>query len=275
MNYLYGLIEGLLAGLGEFLPLSSSGHRLMIGQLLDLPAEGHLALFGEIGALLAVLIACRKSLLGIARGIGESIKKAKAGKFRRKKAPRELLLLIALLIACIPPAAAAIVGIFYDYTAAIGQNLTWAGIGFLLSAGLIFIGSHSLCRNWEALELKGGQAFKLGLFRAIAGIVPGLSPIGTTAAMGMNMGFTPAFAAEFSILLSAPSLLGSILWRLGTGVSWSGFAIGPAAISLVVAAVFGVFAIWLLRFLVKREKFGIFMIYSLAAGVAALVLQIT
>lgn len=270
MDYIYGLIEGLLKGLGEFLPLSSSGHRLILKNWITLPAQGSLALFAEIGALLAALLLCRKTLAGIIKGIGDAAEKAKKGRFRRKKAPKELMLLGFLLLASLPPAAAAVIKHFHDFTASISASLLWAGIGFLLNGGLLFIGSHSLCRKWEVMEMKGGHALKLGLFRAVAGMVPGLSPFGATAAMAMNMGFEPTFAAEFSILMAIPSLLGSILWKIGSvgSIFW-----GPALISLISAAFAGALAIFLVRILVKKEKFGLFMFYSLAAGVAAFVLN--
>lgn len=273
MNYLYGLIEGLLAGFFGLLPLSSSGHRLMIGRAISLPSAEGLAFFAELGALLAVVIACRKTFFGMLKGFGQIVEKKKKGIYRRKKAPMDLMLLGYLLIACIPPFAAVIIREIYDYTEKFSQSLLWAGIGFLFSAGLIFIGAHSLCKNWKAEDIKGGHAFKLGLFRAVAGIIPGLSPLGATASMGMNMGFEPCFAADFAILLSAPSLLGSILWRIfGIGAR-SGFSFGGAVIAFAVAAISGYLAILLLRWLVKKEKFGLFLFYCLAAGIGAFVLN--
>lgn len=259
MTYIYEIIRGLVWGLCEALPLSGSGHITILEQAGVLP-EGDL-LMAELGVLLAVLIAFHKTVWGVLCGLCSLLAGVFKGTFKWRKAKKYQMMAVYLLLASVP---LILMAVLRQYIA-VGGGLLFTGLMLLVSAALIFIGSHSLCRGWTAQDMKPGHAFKWGLFRA-ASILPGLSPTGVSLSMGLNMGFDRETALEFSFMLTIPAILCD-LCSVGGAFSLAGLG------GLAAAAVAAVAAIVLLKWMVKTERFGWFMYYCAVAGVAAIVLN--
>ncbi len=260
MTYLYEMIRGLVLGLGEILPISGSGHLTILEQANLLPA-GNTAL-AQLGVLLAVVLVYHRTVWGMLTGICAMIKGSFTGTFKWRKAGKDQMMAAYLLLASLP---LVLMAVLRQYIA-VGGGLLFTGIMLLVSAGLIFIGSHSLCRSWTVQDMKPSHAFKWGLFRA-ASILPGLSPSGVAISMGLNMGFNRQTALDFSFMLTVPAILCDLCSSGVGALSLAGLA------GLAAAAAAAISAIFLLKWLVKNDRFGWFMVYCALAGIAAIVLN--
>ncbi len=274
MNYLYSFLLGVLQGLGEFLPVAGSA-LLLIGKEFGLPEDliqsANLDGILRWGALLAVLLVCRKTVFGLLGGIGTMIKGLFNGTFKWRKAGKYQLMAVWLLVATLPMAVLAFIQMYYDVLGRWSDHLLFVGAMLLVSAGLIFIGSHSICHRWTLRDMKMGHALKLGLFQAVA-CLPGLSRTGTTLSMARNMGFEKETASDLAIMMTLPTLLGTNLLRIGTRTMPSAGEWGILAVGFGSAFVFGVLALLLFKWLLKKDWFGYTMYYCILAGVIALVL---
>lgn len=276
MDYLYSFILGLIQGLGELLPISGSGHLLMVKKLMDLPQElvenNALDVLLRLGTLAAVIIVFRKAVWGMITGFFSMVAGLFKGTFKWRKANRYQMMVVYLILATLPLLGVALIRHYFDYTAMLGDNLMFVGFMLLLTAGLLFIGDHSVSRNWDVTDMKPAHAVKLGLFQAFA-TLPGFSRSGSTISMGMNMGFDREAAVEFSFMMSIPAVLGANLLRLEELKELGSADIGVIAVALATAVISGIGAIVLLKWLVKKDRFGWLVAYCLMAGIAAIVLN--
>ncbi|MBQ3085478.1 MAG: undecaprenyl-diphosphate phosphatase [Clostridia bacterium] len=276
MNYLYGILLGMVQGLGEFLPISSSGHLEIVRSLLPL-SESAKALFDNggldvllhLGTLLAVCIAFYKTIWGMISGFCTMIMELCKGTFKWRKATRYQLMAVYLILATLP---LLLVPLLEPYTAPLSGNLLMIGSMLIVTAALLFLGTHSICHNWTVLDMKPIHAIKLGLFQVCA-VLPGLSRSGTTISMASNMGFDREAAVEFSFMMSIPAVLGANILKLDEIKTIVSLDLGVVIAAVSAAAIAGVAAISLLRWLVKKDRFGVFVYYCLAVGVLAIVLN--
>ena len=245
-----GLLLGLVQGLTEFLPVSSSGHLVIAESLLGLSAPGVLfEVVLHLATLLAVLIAYRGRLIRLGRGVftGEWESWRYAG----------LLLLGSL------PAAVAGLG-FRDFFEARFETGLWLGVFFLLTTAILWTTRFALPRAAET-RIGVGAALFIGLAQALA-ILPAVSRSGTTIAAALWAGIAPGPAAEFSFLLSIIAIAGAGFIQLldmpvGVDLAAPGVLIGFA-----VAVATGVWAIRFLVRLLSRGRFHQFAWYTAAVG---------
>lgn len=275
MNYLYSFLLGVVQGVGEFLPVAGSALLRLArewGLPQDLIQNANLDGVLRWGTFLAVLLVCRKTVLGLLQGIGSMVKGLFDGSFKWRKAGKYQLMAVWLLVATLPMVVLAFIQNYYDVLGRWSDNLLFIGVMLLVSAGLVFIGSHSICHHWTFREMKVGHALKLGLFQAVA-CLPGLSRTATTLSMARNMGFEKETATDFALMMTLPTLLGANLLRIG---SWSVPAAGEwglLAVGFAAALAVGVLALLLFKWLMKKEWFGYTAYYCILAGLGALVLH--
>lgn len=273
MSYIDGIVSGLIRSLGEILPISGSGQKAIFDQVTGIEAGGQaFDTLLQAGMLLAVICVFRKAVWGMITGFISMIIGCFTGTFKWRKASKYQIMAVYTVLAAIPGVAVALLQYFTGLGKGWGSNLLLAGIMLLLSAGLLYIGEHSLCHNWKMQDMKAGHALKLGLFQA-ATVFPGLSRTAITLCMGRNMGFEKNTALEFSFMLSLPYFIlagAPGLNDLG-GVAAAEWGIYGAAAA--VAAVAGIGALLLLKQMVKKDCTWIFMIYCAVAGIAAIVLN--
>ncbi len=274
MNYIYGCILGLIQGLGEFLPISSSGHLQIVRSLMHLPEEakalfdnGALDVLLHLGTLLAVFIAFRKTVWGLITGFITMIVGLFKGTFKWRKASKYQLMSVYVILATVPLLIVPLIG---DYTDALSDNLLMIGSMLIVTAALLFLGTHSIEHHWTVQDMKPVHAIKLGLFQ-VAATLPGLSRSGTTISMASNMGFDREAAVEFSFMMSIPAVLGANLLKLDEIKEIANLDLGPVIAAVATAAVAGIAAIALLRWLVKKDRFGVFVYYCLGMGVFAII----
>ena len=256
ISILNAIILGLVQGLTEFVPISSSGHLVLARELFNIDDVG--ILFDAIlhlGTLLAVVIYLRSHWIKILRAI---FKKSKTADDRK-----QVWLGAYITLATIP---AVIVGLlFREQFETVFNNVFWVAI-FLLALGVIIIVIELALKNKKLLlsidKLSGQKAFGIGLLQAAA-LLPGVSRSGITILGGMIGGLTRKAAAEFSFLLSIPIILGAGIVSIFDLASTDDFQILPAAIGFLAAFISGWFAIkYLLAYLSKGTLlvFGIYMV---------------
>lgn len=245
------IIWGLVQGLTEFLPISSSGHLVVVPAFLEragmeiTPPSLAVSAVLHLGTLLAVLVYFRSDVLKVLR-------------FRSDPEGRRIMLLVA--IGTIP----AVIGLPLESTLERFQD-TVANVGWtLMGTGLILLIGQRLARGARVLmDGRVPDAIVIGVAQALA-LVPGISRSGITISAGNGRGFVPVEAARFSFLLGIPAIAGAGLTQL-PDVMGAGFRI-ELLVGLAVAAVSGYLAIaWLLAAL-RRTGLLPFAIYCLAVG---------
>jgi undecaprenyl-diphosphatase len=251
-------ILGLIQGVTEFLPVSSSGHLVVLQSALSAEQKGILfEIAVHVATLASVLIFYRQR-------VGMLI----AGTFRRD--PEAVTYVIKLAVATIP--AVLLVLVAGDFLAAQFESPHAAGIGFLLTTAILWSTRWTIA-NARLATPSWTAALLIGCAQAIA-ILPGVSRSGSTVAAALALGVAPAAAAEFSFLISVFAIGGAAV-RAVSELSFSApELIAPLAVAGGTAFVSGVAAIWLFIRLLKTGALHRFAYYTGAMGVAVLVWQV-
>lgn len=255
MSWWEGALLGLVQGLTEFLPVSSSGHLVVAEAVLGLSTPGvFVEVTLHVATLAAVAIVYAARITELLRGV-----------LGRNGAAWRSLGLLAL--ASVP---AAVVGVLWrDWFEAAFDSLTIVGIDFLATGGILWAAGRASAGHRPEPSTPG--ALGIGLAQALA-ILPGISRSGTTVAAGIFAGVDPVRAAEFSFLMAMPAIAGAALLQIpdlrAGALTEAG---GPLALSFVTALVAGVLAIRLLVRLLARGAFHRFAPYCWALGVGTLV----
>ena len=262
MEWFEALILGLIQGLTEYLPVSSSGHLAIGSALFDIKGEDNLAftIVVHVATVFSTLVILWKEIDWIFRGLF---------KFEMNAETRYV---INILISMIP---IGIVGVFFkDYVEAIfGSGLLIVGCCLLVTALLLTFSYYAKPRPKENISMK--YAFIIGLAQACA-VLPGLSRSGSTIATGLLLGDNKAKLAQFSFLMVIPPILGEALLDGMKMMKGEAVAGDIPALSLIVgfiaAFVSGCLACkWMIN-IVKKGKLIYFAIYCAIAGTATLVL---
>ena len=253
---LAAIIWGLVQGLTEFLPISSSGHLVVVPAFLERagmdisPPSLQVSAVLHLGTLIAVLLYFRSDVLKVLR-------------FRSDADGRRIMLLVA--IGTIP----AIIGLPLESTLERFQDNV-ANVGWtLMATGVILLIGQRLANGARVLtEGRVPDAIVVGVAQAFA-LIPGISRSGITISAGNGRRFQPVEAARFSFLLGIPAIAGAGLTQL-PDVLETGFET-ELLVGLLVAAISGYLAIaWLLAAL-RRTGLSPFAIYCLAVGLVALI----
>ena len=264
MEWFEALILGLIQGLTEYLPVSSSGHLAIGSALFDIKGDDNLAftIVVHVATVFSTLVILWKEIDWIFRGLF---------KFEMNAETRYV---INILISMIP---IGIVGVFFkDYVEAIfGSGLLIVGCCLLVTALLLTFSYYAKPRPKENISMK--DAFVIGLAQACA-VLPGLSRSGSTIATGLLLGDNKAKLAQFSFLMVIPPILGEALLDGMKMMKGEAVAGDIPALSLIVgfiaAFVSGCLACkWMIN-IVKKGKLIYFAIYCAIAGTATLVLSL-
>jgi len=249
VNLWQGLVLGLVQGLTEFLPVSSSGHLVLVEALTgvrfqDVSVEVSL----HVATLGSVLVLYGRRLWRIARGV-------------LRRDPASVRYAGLLILATIP---AGLIGVlFHRQIEERFHSLTWLGVQFLITGGILWMTRGP--RGERELPTPAA-ATGIGFAQAVA-ILPAISRSGATVAAALWSGLTPAAAAEFSFLMAIPVIAGAALVEAREAVlNLSAIGLLPWAVSFIVAFVAG---LWSIRFLVavlRRGRFHVFAPYCCAVG---------
>ncbi len=257
-------LMGLVQGLTEFLPVSSSGHLVIFAEILNFKQEGiAFEVFVHFGTLLSVLLAFRKELAKMITGPLYFIQKKKMDDELRKYFYWD----IYIIVATIP---AVFVGlIFKDAIESLFNNILLVFFTLMIT-GLIMFSAQFL--KYRAKDFGYGNSFLIGVAQAFA-IMPGISRSGSTIFTGMALGLERESVAKFSFLMSIPAILGAVVLKTND------LLVAPPATSelldlfvgSLVAFVSGYFAILWLMDVVKKGKLQWFGYYCFAVSIVGLI----
>ena len=263
MDWIEALILGLVQGLTEYLPVSSSGHLAIGSYLFGIEGEENLAftVAVHVATVLSTLVILWKEIDWIFRGLFKCEMNA------------ETKYVLNIVVSMIP---VGIVGVFFkDYVEEVfGSGLVIVGCMLLLTAALLTFSYIAKPRKKEKISLR--DAFIIGLAQACA-VMPGLSRSGSTIATGLLLGNKKESLAQFSFLMVIPPILGEALLDLVKGLkgeeAFGGIDMMPLAIGFIAAFVSGCIACkWMIN-IVKKGKLIYFGIYCAIAGVLTLILS--
>lgn len=260
MSWLEALVLGIVQGLTEYLPVSSSGHLAIGSALFGIEGEENLAftIVVHVATVFSTLVILWKEIEWIFRGLF---------KFEMNSETRYA---INILISMIP---IGIVGVFFKDTVEVifGSGLLIVGCMLLVTAALLAFSYYAKPRQKENISMK--DAFIIGLSQACA-VLPGLSRSGTTIATGLLLGNNKAKLAQFSFLMVIPPILGEALLDILKLVKGEDIAGDIPTLSLVVgfvaAFLSGCLACkWMIN-IVKKGKLIYFAIYCAIAGLVTI-----
>ena len=260
MSWLEALVLGIVQGLTEYLPVSSSGHLAIGSALFGIEGEENLAftIVVHVATVFSTLVILWKEIEWIFRGLF---------KFEMNSETRYA---INILISMIP---IGIVGVFFKDTveSIFGSGLLIVGCMLLVTAALLAFSYYAKPRQKESISMK--DAFIIGLSQACA-VLPGLSRSGTTIATGLLLGNNKAKLAQFSFLMVIPPILGEALLDVLKLIKGEDIAGDIPTLSLVVgfvaAFLSGCLACkWMIN-IVKKGKLIYFAIYCAIAGLVTI-----
>jgi len=264
MNGLEALILGLLQGLTEYLPVSSSGHLAIGSALFGIEGEESLSftILVHIATVLSTLVILWKEIAWIFKGLF---------RFEMNDETRYVLNIVVSMI------PVGIVGVFFKDTveAIFGSGLLVVGCMLLLTALLLAFSYYAKPRQKEKISLR--DAFIIGLAQACA-VMPGLSRSGSTIATGLLLGNKKEYLAQFSFLMVIPPILGEALLdalKMMQGESLGGdIPASSLLIGFLAAFVSGCLACkWMIN-IVKKGKLIYFAIYCAIAGAVTIFLSL-
>ena len=252
---MFEIILGFIQGITEFVPVSSSGHLIVVREWLGVALEGSLAfdVMLHLATALAVIVYFHKDLFGVLRTIRTN-----------------RMLLYALIIGSIP---AAILGLLFEDVIEVvfrdANSVAWA----LIVGSIVFIVAEKVSKKMHGGELTVKNAFIIGLFQTLA-LIPGFSRSGSTISGGLILGLDREQTTRFAFLLSLPVLLGAGALKLFDLMQGEGgmVAIGGVVTGSMVAFIVGLGAIHgMIRFL-KTHTLYVFVWYRVILAILILVL---
>ncbi len=276
LNILQAILMGIVQGLTEFLPVSSSGHLAIFRAILNVNTEVS-ALFEallHVGTLAAVFIVFWKDVKMLIIETLKLIRDAFLWIVKKQKIEiyTERMLSLLVIVASIPTAIIGlIVEIFLEDF--LLSSLVAVGVGLLITGGLLLLMTKIPQGHKELKDMKLRDGIFMGLVQGIA-TVPGISRSGSTVTAGLFCGLDRDFAFRFSFLMSIPAILGATLLKLLKISATDAANIGSYLIGMVIAGVIGYFSLIWMRKLLKNWKFHYFGFYDLAMGLIVIVFGI-
>ncbi len=260
---------GVVQGLTEFLPVSSSGHLALFQNFFDIAqyTDNHIAfdIVLHLGTLVAVAVAFWPDIVELVRSLIGWI----CDGFRIKGHSGRRML-VMLIIATAPLAVAALLD---DVVSELFGSTLFIGCALLFTALLLFLADKVGHGRKTARDASYKSALLVGLMQLIA-ILPGVSRSGSTICGGLFAGFDRQFAVRFAFLLSIPAVLGAAVFQLPDIASAAGDGLLVYGVGFVTAAVSGYLAIRLVRLLMKKNNFRVFSVYCAVVGLLSIVFSL-
>ena len=265
-KYISIIIQGVIQGLTEFLPISSSGHLSVAQHFLGVEEAGLLiSIVLHLGTLIAVFIAFYKDIWGLIKEFFLTIKDIFTGKFSWKDMNDSRKMLFMVIIATILLVPVYFVKDFFTCMEGDG-DIIFEGCAFMFTALLLFLSDACVKGFKTGKDMKVRDAIAVGLFQCVA-LFPGVSRSGSTITAGLFCGLSRETAVKFSFILGIPAILGGSVFEIKDAFdSGLDMDIPILLIGFVIAAAVGVLAIKLVSLVTKKNKFKFFGIYVLLLG---------
>ena len=274
MTYLTAFLLGLVQGVAEFLPISSSGHLAIAQNLLHIEGAGSVPEFFDVllhlGTLIAVFAAYWKDICEMVveffRGIGDL-----AHRSTPSPVPPARRLILLIIVGTLPLFAVLSIR---KAVQGLGDNMVFVGAALIVTGFLLFLCDRVRKGHKTERSATWLDALLVGVGQAVA-TLPGVSRSGMTITAGCFVGYERRFAVRFSFLLSIPAVLGANILSIGDAVKAgvNGAEVPMYLVGVVTAAVVGYLCIRLLKYVADKGRFGAFAYYCWAVGILTLVLQ--
>ena len=266
ITFLQSIILGLIQGIAEWLPVSSSGHLVLAQEYFGLSVPVLFDVFLHIGTLLAVFVVFWKDIVRIAKSIIDTIILKKS--INDIKRDKELLIAWFVFLACIPTA---IIGYYFaGWISTLFYSTFAVGIALMLNGFWLFLAEDN---KPKVKKLSWPVALFVGFMQGVA-IVPGISRSGSTISAALICGVKRETATRFSFLMAIPAIIGAFLFELHGNLTFTSNMYFPAIIASLIAFVVGVFFLkWLLK-LVSQKKLHVFAYYCWALGFLVILLNV-
>ncbi len=268
MTLLQAIILGIVQGLTEFLPVSSSGHLVLVEHLLQVPASTDITfeVFVHFGTLLSVVVVLRDEIVRMTRSFFEAVRDRQLVKQYREN--DYFRLGIFIVVGSVP---AAFIGLrFEDDVSAAFTDPKLVAVMLVITGLILFLTRLAAPSAGKRMGII--SALIIGMAQAFA-IIPGISRSGSTISTGMYLRVSPLQAARFSFLLSVPVIGGATLLKTKEiyeqGVSLEYFL--PVVVGTLAAFASGYLAIKVLLRIVEQGKFSLFAFYCLFVGTIGII----
>lgn len=276
MQLLIAALFGLVEGITEWLPVSSTGHMILLNELISFNvSEEFYSMFEvviQLGAIMAVVILFWKDIFPFGRKNNkEPVKKTGVLSYVKKDI---FILWFKILIACIP---AAVIGLLFDdeIEALLYRYEVVAAALIIFGVAFILIESRNKKKQAKVTRLADltySFAFFIGVFQLIAAIFPGTSRSGATIVGALLLGVSRTVAAEFTFFLAIPVMFGASLLKLVKfGFAFTGSEAAILAVGMLVAFVVSIFVIKFLMDYIKKHDFKVFGWYRIILGAAVII----
>ena len=267
---------GIIQGLTEFLPVSSSGHLAIFRSILNVNTDVS-ALFEallHLGTLAAVFVVFWSDVKMLIIETLKLIRDAVLWVVKKQKIElyTERMLSLLVIVASVPTAIIGlIVELFLEDL--LLSSLISVGIGLLITGALLLLMTKIPQSNKQLKDMKLRDGVFIGLIQGIA-TIPGISRSGSTVTAGLFCGLEKDFAYRFSFLISIPAILGATLLELLQISAADASNFGLYLVGMVIAGVIGYFSLIWMRQLLQKWKFHYFGFYDLAVGLIVLIIGI-
>ncbi len=267
ISWLEAVVLGLVQGITEFLPISSSAHIFVVSQLLGWQDPGAaFTAVSQIGTELAVIVFFRRDIARIISAWARSLVKPAL------RSGIDARMGWYIIVGTIP---IAVLGLAFSHQIETAARNLWLVAGTLIVFGIILGVADALGRHRLALaNLNAKDGILFGLGQALA-LIPGVSRSGATISTGLALGYTREASARYAFLLAIPAVVASGLYEATKISSDPAVAWGPTLLATVIAFFTGFAVIaWLLRWVTTRSYLP-FVIYRIALGLLLIVLLLT
>lgn len=269
MDYLQALILGVVQGLSEFLPISSSGHLILVPYLFGWGEFDHKLIFDialHLGTTLALLLFFWKDWWRLGSGFLRQLLKKEEGILKNSESRLFLILIIGSL-----PAAG--MGVLFQDIIETEVRQAWVVGVMLIIFALVLKWAQKKEGKKDLKEISLKDGLVIGVWQALA-LIPGVSRSGSTISGGLFQGLDKVTATRFSFLLAAPAVFGAALLKLkdlievGTNGESGLFLVG-----IITSTITGLLVIKFLLAFVKRHNFDLFIWYRIGLGLVIIILQ--
>jgi undecaprenyl-diphosphatase len=275
MTYLQAVILGLVQGLAEFLPISSSGHLALLEHFFGIKEDAVLlyAVLLHFGTLIAVFVCFWKDIVELVKELFVTIGDLVKGRGLRLDERPVRKLGVMIIISCIPTA---IIGfVFGDVFEGMYSKPIIIACMFVIT-GIMLIIAENIGTGHRTIEnMNVRNALFIGIVQGIA-IIPGISRSGSTLFSSLLVQLDRKFAVKYVFLISIPTILGSVILELPDGIKsgLGGASLGPVIVGVIVSFLCGLFAIKIMLRIVQNRKLKYFSYYLFVLAAAVIIINI-
>lgn len=283
MTIIKAIILGIVQGVTEFLPISSSGHLSLFQHFLNVNNDTSLlfSVLLHLGTLIAVFIVFYKTIIALVVDAVGLIKDIFTGKFKFKQLKGKKKMLVMFVFSCIPLLFLLLpVGNDMKLMDVLGglsedDSILVEGFCFLFTGALLLSSTYVSKKKTLNREVNTLDAFAIGVAQVFAAGFPGISRSGSTISTGMLCGVSKDYMVEYSFILGIPAILVASAVELKDAVeAGAQLEILPTIIGIIVAAVSGVACIKLLQWILKKDIWKYFGFYCIAIGIFTIICSI-